>query len=414
MPEQNEWDREKEMRASAKGFLWFISALFGHWKWWLGYITGWGLLNFAMWEGFVMPLWVIPWIAAFGVVVAAYLELRKYKRASESLPLVQAKVVDLEEKLRIAGDKNAELTHAAVLGKASLDPHEWPPLTDAQIEHWTNELRPLALKSITVVHGPSIQLIKFYRSIQAIGKALSVPVDLSPNVPTKDGEFRIMATRDDPAAAKLEELCAAYYDPVTMHYANFGIAAMGKLSLFIGERPIPALAPSPAKLRVALDPNKPFVAAHWQTGPVMFYRVDVHSQSLEPIIDCKASLIRIERNGVEKWSGAKAGLTFEPGEATDSKCRTINPEAKEILDIFIDREGAIYPATWPRTHWVYDQALHTIFEDTGDYKLTIVIEAKNIRAAHFLYKFSKVGRLIEKISIEPFTPPSSTPDKNTQ
>jgi len=323
--------------------------------------------------------------------------LSRARTAESGLNALDRECKALGASLKEAETRNRELIHSKIIGDNPVDSHEWPALTDHQAEQWINDLRPFTLKGLKISTLPSVGINSLFRSIQKVGRELNIEPQLFVGYPTKLGEFRIQAVTDDPAALKLLQLCKAYTPAASINYVNMSPNHLGDLDIFIGEKPEP---PRPKALRIQLDPEHLFDA---NANGAFYWRVDVISTWHEPVVDCRAYLTNIERNGVEKWGKKKALLTFEPGSAANT-CKTITPGATEILDIIASSGEEVIPATWPRGDWPYREQLHTIFEVTGDYVLTIDVEASNVLKTSFQYKFTKNRGFIEPTGINPMPP----------
>ena len=107
--------------------------------------------------------------------------------------------------------------------------------------------------------------------------------------------------------------------------------------------------------------------------PVCFYRLKVTPTSIGAVTECKAYLTRIDRDGVKRWGGDDAPLTFAPGEAEDALCKTIEDKSEKFIDVLaVTSNGAIHVGTKNR-HWRYLERLHTIFDSPGTYLLTVLV-----------------------------------------
>ncbi len=132
----------------------------------------------------------------------------------------------------------------SVAATSVINPNEWPPLNDAQVENWIRELRPFGLRALTVCTRASVEIKKFFWSIQKVGRGLNFEAELVTIYPTRIGEFRIQATVNDPAAGKLAELCADFGVDVQMDYQPFPESKRGDLTIFIGEKKISDAVPN--------------------------------------------------------------------------------------------------------------------------------------------------------------------------
>lgn len=138
---------------------------------------------------------------------------------------------------------------------------EWQPLTDAQISAWAAALRPYAIRSIVVYWGQEVEARRFFKSLQAVGRKINVPVTAGGG--SADGnEVGIITPRSDSVGEILLELfrglgCAASLD----HYQyesdkNVGIFIPDRDGAFSPTASAsPKKATSPASSSVSVTPS---------------------------------------------------------------------------------------------------------------------------------------------------------------
>lgn len=145
----------------------------------------------------------------------------------------------------------------------------------------------------------------------------------------------------------------------------------------------------------------------WGSGLVCFLRIAVESESQIPLKNCRATLIEIGKDDKIRWGGDSAVLTFAPGEDSDSQCKTIYPKKPEYVDVLaVHHTGEIRPGTKDRK-WLFLPRLDQIFDERGDYTLTVHIAGDSIPPELVRLKFEWRGHIGDS-SLEQVIAPSST------
>jgi hypothetical protein len=129
------------------------------------------------------------------------------------------------------------------------------------------------------------------------------------------------------------------------------------------------------KLDLACDPGIDGCGAiaHWPQTILKFWRLAVKTDCLESVRNCKGFLTRIEKDGIKKWGGESAQLTFAPGEDSDALSKTVYFNILAFLDVLaVTMRNEIFPGTKSRV-WPYAVDLQSIFADAGKYLLTVAV-----------------------------------------
>lgn len=135
------------------------------------------------------------------------------------------------------------------------------------------------------------------------------------------------------------------------------------------------------------------------------WRIAVDNDSDKDIPNCRASLISITCDGVAKWNGDNAILTFQPAEEPDAQAKTLYFGKTEYVDVvwcYDDRRGNVpWGFATKKREWPFMPTLLEIFEDGKEYVLTVLITGDGAPVhpvdLKFVFDRNPFARTLEKM-----------------
>jgi hypothetical protein len=116
-----------------------------------------------------------------------------------------------------------------------VDPNEWQPLTDEQVNYWAEALHSLEIRDIRVFWPKNILALKLFRSLQLVGKKDNFSVGANEGgTPWGDGIQIIGTYKDDPISPILMKLFNQSGYPVSFIQP---VSSPGFKGISIGEKP---------------------------------------------------------------------------------------------------------------------------------------------------------------------------------
>jgi hypothetical protein len=141
------------------------------------------------------------------------------------------------------------------------------------------------------------------------------------------------------------------------------------------------------KLRMVCDPN--FPGCSQRSPHVQWLRVAVDCDGVNSVEGCRGYISNIRKDGLARWTGDSATVTFAPGDEDDATSKTIHSGKSEFLDIFgITYVGSKLHVATKGRNWQFAPDLRTIFAETGDYFLTITISGRSVPPIQAELKFT--------------------------
>ncbi len=158
----------------------------------------------------------------------------------------------------------------------------------------------------------------------------------------------------------------------------------------------------------------------WGDGRILrWFMVLVETATNSQIEDVTATLERIEKDGKTKWKGPPQKLPFSPAGESGEFSKAIRPKARNYFSvIFIDQTLFKEPNDFgvigigsPNIGWPHVPRLSAIFQDEGDYILTVLVTGKDVQSEQIQLQFYRPKHPASEASMFLITPPS--PDQNT-
>ncbi|MBB5035162.1 hypothetical protein [Prosthecobacter vanneervenii] len=139
-------------------------------------------------------------------------------------------------------------------------------------------------------------------------------------------------------------------------------------------------------------------AGFGHAGNGRIFRVEVRNSGIFEINECRAVLLKIEKNGVKLWSGDHITLAFQPSELPDSQCKKISHDVPYYLDVVgvevgSNRAWRFRPGT-KEHHWPTNPHFDDLFQDgVGNYAFTISFTASKTATITKEFRFDWTGDL---------------------
>jgi len=174
------------------------------------------------------------------------------------------------------------------------------------------------------------------------------------------------------------------------HRKEFILLAFAALLITIGRLAYKSV--SRFKITTCSEHERKSAQNYWRSSnnapiPVIFYQVRVDLLGKGAVTNCCARLLKIEKGKDVKWQGQAVELTFSPGEAPDALAKTINDEVPEYVDVVVlPSTNDIYLGVKGRG-WTYRPSLGEIFQERGEYFITIAVRGSSGSTCKAVLKF---------------------------
>ncbi|HWR81926.1 MAG TPA: hypothetical protein VN285_01340 [Candidatus Deferrimicrobium sp.] len=127
------------------------------------------------------------------------------------------------------------------------------------------------------------------------------------------------------------------------------------------------------------------------TKEVMYFRVAVKAQSVDPVTGCSGRIERIFKVDGRPLNDEPIEIPFAPGRNDDALAKNICEGKPEYLDVlYITEDNLIHPPI-KKTFYPASIKFGEIFGTVGEYYLTIVVSGDNTVSAHTTLRFNWTG-----------------------
>lgn len=128
-------------------------------------------------------------------------------------------------------------------------------------------------------------------------------------------------------------------------------------------------------------------------GSMKFFRMQVETDCVNGIENCKGHLIRIEKDGKVVYDHDARELPFARADEPDSLAKTISPNVPYFLDVLVTyhRVDKVHFATKGHSPALNEKREY-IFENRGEYILTVSVSGKDAPTATAKLKFDWNGQ----------------------
>ncbi len=155
------------------------------------------------------------------------------------------------------------------------------------------------------------------------------------------------------------------------------------------------IAESKLKPKFKLSCNKDITgcAIENPNGSMKFFRLQVETDCIDGIKECKGHLIKIEKDGVVVYDHDAVELPFARAEETDSLAKTIFPSVPYFLDVLVTYNPVHAVNFATKGHFpALNQNREYIFAKTGEYILTVGVSGKGVPTVKTRLKFDWKGQ----------------------